>query len=572
MKQQVKRLTVLMACLSLFALAGCSGGGGSSSDTTTTSSVSGVVADGYLVGAKVCLDKNGNKVCDADEPTATTTTGGSYTLSNVSAADAAAYPILVEVPTTATDEQRGDVAKAYVLSSPAGKYEFVSPLTTLVQNQVETAGLTAEQAEATVRNQLQLSEATSLFENFQPGSASATAEQKLAASVAKVIADTIATNKAAIEAAVGASSTTVSAVVNLVVQQVMQQLPTVVQQVRTNLVDGVLPEDKVATVINSSDVVISTDDTTTLQQQLDATASVQQVAASDLATVLSSGVYGLMWWQDGYDQQTQTPIFTTVYEKSLFTVVDSRITFSEYVLSGSSWVAQDISPELFLTSTGWQQDTPDYGTLVGDTYSSPNGHDNVKLSVVKYSVAGQPFAAYHTEDDQQAPAGVFPAGAEAYRLTMIPSVDTYRLDTDWEMCSQYGQDGTCVTYITTFTDLISNYRYPDGWTMDSDNISFRFDALNSTTNSGKLYLYDDTLVEAIPVESSYQIRTVNGQQILVADARPLGGGYIIFAVYNGRVLGGDFYPANVAGLSEGFMFNKLAINAIASAVGLPAIP
>lgn len=359
MKQQVKRLTVLMACLSLFALAGCSGGGGSSSDTTTTSSVSGVVADGYLVGAKVCLDKNGNKVCDADEPTATTTAGGSYTLSNVSAADAAAYPILVEVPTTATDEQRGAVAKAYVLSSPAGKTDFISPLTTLVQNQVETTGMSADAAEATVRNALGMN--TSLYTNFQPGSASATAEQKLAASVAKVVADTIATNKTAIEEAVGASNTTVVAVVNLVMQQVMQQLPTVIQQVQANLVDGVLPENKVATVITNSGVTIATANTTTLQQDLAAAGTT--AVTSDLVTAATNGMYGMDVFQNGYDAQTQTPTYGYNYYKTVYTSSDSRITHFEFYLLNGAWASgtSDESDALYLTSTGWQANSAAYG-------------------------------------------------------------------------------------------------------------------------------------------------------------------------------------------------------------------
>ena len=45
-----------------------------------TTTLAGKVADGYLIGAKVCLDKNQNDQCDEGEPHAFSTSGGNFEL------------------------------------------------------------------------------------------------------------------------------------------------------------------------------------------------------------------------------------------------------------------------------------------------------------------------------------------------------------------------------------------------------------------------------------------------------------------------------------------------------------
>lgn len=572
MKHLVKHVAVVLGCVSLFALAGCGGGSSSSSgtpSTPTTTSISGVVADGYLVGAKVCLDKNNNKKCDADEPSAITAAGGAYSL-NVTEGDQTRYPVLVEVTATVTDEQRPTSPKGYILTSPVGYYQFVSPLTTLIQNQVENTGLTPVVAEATLRNQLGAS--SSLFDDFKPGSANATAEQKLVYSVAKVIADTIATNKAAIETAVGASNTTVNAVVNLVVQQVMQQLPTVLQQVQSNLVSGVLPDNKVTQVITNSGVTISTSSTTTLQQQLAAAGT--QATVSDLIAMVTSGLYSIDRWQSGYINNQ--PVYSVEYGKTYYTSSNSRINHSSYELVNNSWQAASNSTSVYLTSTGWQAEDSTYGTWdqASSTYTSSGGGQRMKASLVKYDVSGQAFAAYLSNWQGTKPVGSFPAGSEIYRLTFTYLADTYRLSSGWTMCTNSDQNG-CTAYATTLNGMISSYSYPNGGYNGSNNIWFQFGPLNNVGTGGTLYLftpYTQLQQPQLITTSTYQIRTINGVQMLMADARPVGGDYMIFAVYSGKVHGGEYYPANVAMLSQNIDFNATAIRAIATAAGLPALP
>lgn len=162
----------LLTTLASAILTACGGGGGSSTKT----SLSGTVADGYLKGATVCLDINGNAACDTGEPSATTGDGGKYTLSDINAGDDTKYAVVVNVPAGAVDSDNptGTVGKPYFLSSPAGKGGFVSPVTTLIQQKV-AAGASLEAAESAVRARLGITDTSvSLFSDYIAGQGSAT--------------------------------------------------------------------------------------------------------------------------------------------------------------------------------------------------------------------------------------------------------------------------------------------------------------------------------------------------------------------------------------------------------------
>ncbi len=60
----------------LFAIAGCSGAG----ENNTSLLVSGKVIQSYVANATVCVDENGNRVCDPGEPSTKTAADGSFTL------------------------------------------------------------------------------------------------------------------------------------------------------------------------------------------------------------------------------------------------------------------------------------------------------------------------------------------------------------------------------------------------------------------------------------------------------------------------------------------------------------
>lgn len=137
---------------------GCGGGGdtlsaGTASTATTT--LSGTVADGYLVGAKVCLDKNYNDLCDADEPFVMTDAGGRYTfiLPDMGAAN---FPVLVEADENTTDlDTNTSIGKQWHFKAVSGNSNFISPLSTLVaQEMALNPTLSAAQAMNNLQTEL----------------------------------------------------------------------------------------------------------------------------------------------------------------------------------------------------------------------------------------------------------------------------------------------------------------------------------------------------------------------------------------------------------------------------------
>lgn len=134
-------------------VSGCLGGGSTASNGGSATTLAGIVADGYLSGAKVCLDTNGNGVCDAGEPSATTGAGGAYSIS-VPAGTASNVPVVAEVPASAVDADfpASTVGQAFTLAAPAGA-SFVSPLSTLVNEKI-AAGATSASAVAAVAQAL----------------------------------------------------------------------------------------------------------------------------------------------------------------------------------------------------------------------------------------------------------------------------------------------------------------------------------------------------------------------------------------------------------------------------------
>ncbi len=174
------KITKLLCCgLSILLLSACGGGGGggdtSGSKTADTSggsasltTLSGTVADGYLRGARVFLDRNANRLYDNGEPSTTSTAGGAYSL-EVNPGEGDLYPVVAEVIAGQTvDEDTGlTVTDSYRLEAPKGKWQFISPLTKLVKDiREKNPSYTELQAVLQVRSELGISDNVSVFEDY----------------------------------------------------------------------------------------------------------------------------------------------------------------------------------------------------------------------------------------------------------------------------------------------------------------------------------------------------------------------------------------------------------------------
>lgn len=154
------------------ALAACGGGGSGTPAASVV--VNGTVADGYLRGAEVFLDKHGTYQWDGVEPRTMTGAGGTYSLT-VASSDMGKYPIVVRAMAGSTvDEDTGQtVQNSYVMSAPAGSTSFISPMSTLVREKMAAnAGMTMAQAMTQLRNQLNLPAGMDMLADYVAGSQS----------------------------------------------------------------------------------------------------------------------------------------------------------------------------------------------------------------------------------------------------------------------------------------------------------------------------------------------------------------------------------------------------------------
>ncbi|MCK5793870.1 MAG: hypothetical protein KAH12_04145, partial [Anaerolineales bacterium] len=139
-----------------------------SGGSVVITTLAGTVADGYLIDARVFLDRNGNRIYDNGEPMTQSAAGGAYTL-EVNPGEGSLYPIVVQVIAGQTiDVDTGvPITNGYLLESLPGRWKFVSPLTTLVSLECsKNPSLSEQQAEIEVRNRLGIVDSISLFSDY----------------------------------------------------------------------------------------------------------------------------------------------------------------------------------------------------------------------------------------------------------------------------------------------------------------------------------------------------------------------------------------------------------------------
>lgn len=192
-------------------------------DAATVVISTGIVADGYVRGAQIYIDTNGNGVADASERVegAVTDANGNFFLPNNVGSGAILAVGGVNIDT--------GVPNTIVMKAPAGS-AMVSPLTTLVQSYIEQNGGTVTAANNAVTSALGLPTSVNLA-SYDPlailaGGADATAlaVQKAAAQVATVV------QAAAANPAAGTSAATVA---NNVIANLVNQVETAVAATTT---------------------------------------------------------------------------------------------------------------------------------------------------------------------------------------------------------------------------------------------------------------------------------------------------------------------------------------------------
>ncbi len=285
--------TLLHGCLS-FELGDDENDSNDSSTAAATKSFSGKVADGYLTGARVCLDLNSNKVCDPDEPVTISQAGGEFSLEGVTQAQLDSSPLLVEIIVGETiDEDKPDtpIEKKYTLTAPAG-YEFISPLTTMVQNEIEENDLSPEDAEGAI--QAKLGTQLNLQDDYVAGAHDGTEnadEFKRLHKVAQVTVVVLQENIELVEEVLGGNEVSFEDLVAIIVKEVVTSLDTITEQVDTAIETEAGGGDAFdpSVLAQSEELDVAEVDTTTIREEIVERETARKAAAANIAQVLESG-------------------------------------------------------------------------------------------------------------------------------------------------------------------------------------------------------------------------------------------------------------------------------------------
>ena len=413
---------------------GGGGGGGGGGGVSVT--ISGKAADGYLAGATVCLDVDGDMNCDANEPTTTTGAGGAFTLTIPEGVNAASYPIVVKVSETTIDEDSGlAVGKPYVLSAPAGESDFISPLTTVVHGMLQSnPALTFDDVVTQVKLSIGASSDISLFEDYvaakQDANNAAADEYERLHRIAQVSAKVMAENYEAImEAATAQQIDTAqsnTALLALVVNEALNELAT-----------AALTVDEAGEEFDLDAVTVETADVTNLADRVEETEAVASATKISIQSLLEQGVYWI--WAEGEEFEyghLEAGAEANRLEESWFVYDDS-----------GTWVAVEDDASFYLGADGWIETAEEahnyavtYQTDGSAILDLDEADFTLKFSAAEVDVAGEPirnylgFTSHLPVAESITGEPVFSSGAKIYQVNFIAATDAYVLD-NWFGCN-----------------------------------------------------------------------------------------------------------------------------------------
>jgi hypothetical protein len=480
-------------------VAGCGGGGGGSSGT---SALTGKIIDGYIGGATVCLDVNSNLRCDAGEPTTTSAADGSYSLSYAGSVDG--MQILAVVGPGAVDSELGTITKAFDLLAPAENASVVTPLTTLVSNEMLNRGIDPQEAERAIKAQFN-------FEGDLLGRDFIAANDTETLQVAQVVAASLATVKEEL-ASVASSNASVAALSQ------KDTIKAVIAEVKANVLPTVLTADGKADVSTADAkqgeladrvkaVVTQANDGQSLL-----TGRVEQIVARSKAgdgTVLNMAEVfknGLMiaerdsgdyinaqgqrvgnfsgfseelvaeWMQ--FDVATATeppPLYRKVYLPGV-----GRQWFTQWEESEADISHYFVNGEWFVGAGEIGQTKPFFEANCVVVPYKDGIKAGTRFCAVARDVSGKPIKDFVSSVTSNA---LFPQGSLGYDLTFSTTDDTYEFwsDTAWSGYQYTGKDGGQAPSIAAFIETTSAQAQ---WTGANCSVGFRFRSYNSATKTG----------------------------------------------------------------------------------------
>ncbi|WP_060980919.1 hypothetical protein [Vibrio splendidus] len=447
----------LLAVAIALGIAGC---GSDSSDSSTTdtggstatsASLTAKAADGYLVGANACLDLNSNKVCDKDEPSAVTGDDGSFTIDNLTQEQLEQGTLLIEVvagQTIDTDNPGVVLSKSYRLTAPP-KSAFISPLTTLIQNEIES-GSSLEEAKTTIQEKLGTTldltqDYIEAKNNNDLADSQKTAFENLHR-VAQVTASVMAENTDALSETAAGAGISVEALTALITEEVTRVLDEVVKNIEA-AGENFNPSD-IADSINRDHIAI---DDSNLEDKIKEYEANKDSKQADLAKLIKTD--GINWF--GGANETGTDL--VVAYGTLKADSDNSVTETSYVYDyfAEQFVQLENAPDtnsMVLGQNGWE--ASDY-TL---TSIKPNKDGSITLeskssiynevaSAKQLDISGLDVRSIMDQTDDEnvwshiMPVGLkFPDNTTAYKLSVEDLYDNIFTFYKGDWCAEHDPD------------------------------------------------------------------------------------------------------------------------------------
>ncbi|MGF1847512.1 hypothetical protein [Vibrio lentus] len=447
----------LLAVAIALGIAGC---GSDSSDSSTTdtggstatsASLTAKAADGYLVGANACLDLNSNKVCDKDEPSAVTGDDGSFTIDNLTQEQLEQGTLLIEVvagQTIDTDNPGVVLSKSYRLTAPP-KSAFISPLTTLIQNEIES-GSSLEEAKTAIQEKLGTTlDLTQDYIEAKNNNDLADAQKAAFENlhrVAQVTASVMAENTDALSETAAGAGISVEALTALINEEITRVLEEVVKNIEA-AGDNFNPSD-IAGSINRDHIAI---DDSNLEDKIKENEANKGSKQADLAKLIKTD--GINWF--GGDNDTGKDL--VVAYGTLKSDADNSVTDTSYIYDyfAEQFVEFEYTPDtnsMVLGQNGWEASDDTLTSIKPNedgslTLESRSSIFSEVASAKQLDISGLNVRSIMDQTDDEnvwsniMPVGLkFPDNTTAYKLSVEDISDNIYTFYKGDWCAEHAPD------------------------------------------------------------------------------------------------------------------------------------
>ncbi|ROP21173.1 hypothetical protein [Vibrio crassostreae] len=447
----------LLAVAIALGIAGC---GSDSSDSSTTDTggstatsayLTAKAADGYLVGANACLDLNSNKVCDKDEPSAVTGDDGSFTIDNLTQEQLEQGTLLIEVvagQTIDTDNPGVVLSKSYRLTAPP-KSAFISPLTTLIQNEIEN-GSSLEEAKTAIQEKLGTTlDLTQDYIEAKNNNDLADAQKAAFENlhrVAQVTASVMAENTDALSETAAGAGISVEALTALINEEVTRVLEEVIKNIEA-AGDNFNPSD-IAGSINRDHIAI---DDSNLEDKIKENEANKGSKQADLAKLIKTD--GINWF--GGDNDTGKDL--VVAYGTLKSDADNSVTDTSYIYDyfAEQFVEFEYTPDtnsMVLGQNGWEASDDTLTSIKPNedgslTLESRSSIFSEVASAKQLDISGLNVRSIMDQTDDEnvwsniMPVGLkFPDNTTAYKLSVEDISDNIYTFYKGDWCAEHAPD------------------------------------------------------------------------------------------------------------------------------------